>query len=116
MTTDNPHLKECLFTPEQRRALAEVYRFLISLDRNEHQEAGDNTNVSKKPVVKNNEGITREATMEHSGRDSLVTTNPPTDNPIADQEALPQTEPARKSDNDAHPRNAYHHPAQSPES
>ena len=31
------------------------------------------------------------------------------DNPIADQEALPQTEPARKSDDDGQSRSAQHH-------
>ncbi|MBC8506504.1 MAG: hypothetical protein H8D34_16705 [Chloroflexi bacterium] len=81
MPTDNQHLKEYLFTPEQRRALAEVYRFLISLDRNEPQEAGNDNNAAGKPVEKVIVEFSMEAITEHSGNVSSVKTNPPTDNP-----------------------------------
>jgi len=101
MPTGNSHLKEYLFTPEQRRALAEVYRFIMSLDRNEHQEAGNNTNAAGKPVEKAIEELPMEAMTEHSGNTSTVMSNPPTDSPIADQVSPSGTEPARKSDNDA---------------
>ncbi len=99
MTIDNPPPENPL-THEQRRALAEVYRFLISLNRHESQEARKPTSAADNHIDEATIEIPKEAITEKSENVSPLIAQTPKDGPVIDQKEVHRTESSKDfSDN-----------------
>jgi len=84
MTTDNLP-PENSFTREQRCAIAEVYNFLISLNRHDSQEARNDTRAADNHVDEATKEIPEETITEKSENVSPLITQTSKDGPVVDQ-------------------------------
>ncbi len=107
MTKDNPPPENPL-TRKQRRVLAEVYGFLISLNRNERQEARNDTSAADNHIDEAAIGVPKEAITEKSENVSPLVTQTPKAGPVVDLKEVHRTNSSKDSSNNTLPRNVHH--------
>ncbi|MBC8505271.1 MAG: hypothetical protein ISR58_16165 [Anaerolineales bacterium] len=107
MTTDNP-LPENPLTREQRRALAEVYGFLISLNRHESQETRNDTSATDNHVDEAANGVPKEAKTGKTENVSPRITHSQKDAPTVDQKESHRSKSTKDFNDDILPRSMHH--------
>lgn len=107
MTTIN-HPTENPFTDEQRRALAEVYRLLISLNDHESRDAKKPSSATDKYIEEIVEETPIKGKTEIPTNVAAMITHPQKDDPIVDQKDSHRIKSTKNVNNKTLPPSMHH--------